>query len=1252
MSSRLPKSTKDYKGYQRIKDETVKEDSKNALLKYSIENNIRQSLKKESQKNEPENEKEIEKKKNRKYVARDFKEAEYGWKDIETVGSVTPSDYTITHVNQNHDLLRIEETKIAPHMNMSSNEWLKIYGVERMELTLKDLLSKGVVTKPISDKSGKAVQHITFDASIVNEFEYKLNISLEMFSKRIKWLMQSSRRAFGLVQGERVAILIDSSNSNMGFGRAIDIQDSLINLINEQLSKKKQFYFLSFGSDIYELWDESLKDVHHRTLEEAKVFITELKPSGGCNLLKALKKTLSILKLDTLVLVVGSVPDQNMDLLCEYVYQATMNKDLILHCVSYEINNHILNSSLKKLSEETNGRYHCFSNSQEELIYNSTDINILLKEIKKVQDVLNRIKEMKNGMLGSAIIQIENEISLEIEKYPQNKFLPRPRGHDLPLNIEQSDSSGQISKDWIDQHGLKAKKLNLYQVLAPNAYSFMEDYVPILNKTVQSQVYEKAMVQFVWHDGTNKNVHVDLAILYDFQKRLKDAVKLYEKRIDWLSSGSRKIFGAIAEDTVVILVDLSLVNQSYLIHIQHSLRLLMEQQIIYKKYFNIIGFGRTVKKWKPTVVRPSAALLQDAWKWVLELECEGTHNVLGAFKAALENEEESKHKIDIEGLYLFTSGIPDQPIETICSYLEESACGKKLRCHTILFNVDDYDGNGPIPGRWANITKTAESLRLLAHSVTGGRFHWFRETGIIESDDIKQIQQEIDKAIDFSKKASQLVDKIKRKDVKEIKDDSESEDEDKEVKKPKQILPPKQTSLSLQRIQLREKELEENKDKIIEMNKQKALPWRPNSAKADFVPLKKSSSSSLSSMNKTNTPKQEPFYIDSQTNSKGTVFKQYENSKSVRKAIPIVAISDKEENMTTKNWLKRYCLAKLKLDLHKLVSGPECKHDTVTIGSVKKDVSARYCSIFPSINVNGTVRHLQLKQGELKEYQEQCEKVLKRYIKRLQWLLSGSRRLFGTFVHDKICILIDTSGSMNNYMEELKKELACLVWEQLFKYKISFNFIQFSDRCLKWRERIVEPSEENCHKSIAWLASLTAHGNTCTLDALREAFEDDDIDSIYLITDGKPDSSTTLVLDEVRKMNSHRHLSVNVVSFNCDEKSANDFLSQLASENYGRYHRSNKSDSDIHLFAHKILTQGVQDNYLSHIPDFEGDDLRRLANEISKAKQFLRQAITFSRMYDKHNNLEHDITIENIHINKTDDSHTRHKNCVPVDFLL
>ena len=78
----------------------------------------------------------------------------------------------------------------------------------------------------------------------------------------------------------------------------------------------------------------------------------------------------------------------------------------------------------------------------------------------------------------------------EIEKFPQAKFLPRPRGHDLPLKIEKSVAPIKTSTAWLKIHGLKARKLNLYQILAPNAYAPVEDFIPILQKTVQSTVHE------------------------------------------------------------------------------------------------------------------------------------------------------------------------------------------------------------------------------------------------------------------------------------------------------------------------------------------------------------------------------------------------------------------------------------------------------------------------------------------------------------------------------------------------------------------------------------------------------------------------------------------------------------------------------------------------------------------------------------------------------------------------------------------
>lgn len=46
----------------------------------------------------------------------------------------------------------------------------------------------------------------------------------------------------------------------------------------------------------------------------------------------------------------------------------------------------------------------------QEQIYTGTDISLLLKEIHSAQDVINKIKEMRQGMMGSALISIMNEV--------------------------------------------------------------------------------------------------------------------------------------------------------------------------------------------------------------------------------------------------------------------------------------------------------------------------------------------------------------------------------------------------------------------------------------------------------------------------------------------------------------------------------------------------------------------------------------------------------------------------------------------------------------------------------------------------------------------------------------------------------------------------------------------------------------------------------------------------------------------------
>jgi hypothetical protein len=106
---------------------------------------------------------------------------------------------------------------------------------------------------------------------------------------------------------------------------------------------------------------------------------------------------------------------------------------------------------------------------------------------------------------------------------------------------------------------------------------------------------------------------------------------------------------------------------------------------------------------------------------------------------------------------------------------------------------------------------------------------------------------------------------------------------------------------------LREKESEEMRDKIIEQNKPKSLPWRPNSSKTEILPLSNRCSehsrlANNKSPSKKPAAKLETFYLDKDDNSKGMAFRQTGKSpsKALRKTIPTISITEKEENVTSK----------------------------------------------------------------------------------------------------------------------------------------------------------------------------------------------------------------------------------------------------------------------------------------------------------------------------------------------------------------
>ncbi|XP_058851876.1 von Willebrand factor A domain-containing protein 3A isoform X1 [Acipenser ruthenus] len=1128
------------------------------------------------------------------------------WQD-ETVLNLEPdTGLLVTHVNQTQDLLRIQGQNASASDSQTSEEWLGNHSLDSMKLSITHLLSQGRVVMAKGDCMRKEME---FSADTVNAFESRLYEILELYHRRIRWLMEGSRKMFGLVKGTRVGLAIDASDANFEAGRSDGFQRSLLYLLDEQLCYKKQLYLMSIGTDDSPLW-RTLRDVNIRTLHEARQWVQQLRPSGGCNVLQAMKKMLAVKELNSLVIILGSCPDQTSDVLFDYIAQCMIGRNLPVHTVAYDCSNPMTHTALKKLAKASGGRFHCYSSDSQDLTYSSCDVHLLWRESQRAVDLLNKIKGMRQGMMGDALISIMQEISTEVAKLPPTRFLPRPPNHDRPLCIEMPNFLPKTSGEWIKSNGLKAKRLSLYQVLAPNAFSLVEEFVPILRKTVCSTLHEKAMMQFEWHDGTVKNIHVDPPLLYNYQKQLGQTVKMYERRVEWLTSGSRQIWGTVCEQRVIILVDVSETNSMYIIHIQHSLRLLLEQQMTNKECFNIIAYGSEMKPWNTEMVPPTPENLQDAWKWVQSLQCEGSRNLMGALKHALEVDLLDE-QIGCQGIYLFTSGVPDQDGALVSSYVAERCGGCDLRLHVCLFSLDKFDLQGSIPARFATASDTANLLRDLALSGMG-RFHWFKETGIIESDDINIIMAEMEKAVNYSQKCAMLVKSLKqRSDNKQPDDDPESEESQRaqikrEKRNPLKLSAPKPTALTLARMQAREDSLEDSPPS-------RALTWRPSSVKASIPPAQPMKSWSPSENEVKQKKKievsQSVFYTE-EGNSVGLVFKKYPKAKSVRKSIPFAALPKEEAISSTKQWLKKFSIKRLKLDLHRLLSGPDCTHQKKLVPAMQKKVSAKYCTIFPSVEVNGVVKHLQFQPPELEEYIDQTERVLRRYIQRMQWLLSGSRRLFGTVLEKSVCILLDTSGSMDPYLSEVKKEMTSLIWEQLHKNGVSFNLLSFSDSVQVWKDRLMDATEEACHEAVQWVSMVKAHGSTCTLEALQAAFQFEDAQGFYLLTDGKPDTSCNFVLKETEKLMQGKQIAVHAISFNCSDSTANEFLKKLASQTGGRYHRCH-GELDGHLVAHRMLTEGFTDEDDPVLPAFEGDDLRRLALEIGKARRFLTQARTF-----------------------------------------
>ena len=160
---------------------------------------------------------------------------------------------------------------------------------------------------------------------------------------------------------------------------------------------------------------------------------------------------------------------------------------------------------------------------------------------------------------------------------------------------------------------------------------------------------------------------------------------------------------------------------------------------------------------------------------------------------------------------------------------------------------------------------------------------------------------------------------------------------------------------------------------------------------------------------------------------------------------------------------------------------------------------------------------------------------------------TGKPKFFGVrIISHHVLFIIDVSGSMAENVqgdpvgkgESSKIDIAK---EQLVKCigglepTAFFNILTFSGSVQRWFEgRLAAASQKNIDDARAFVGKQLPLGGTNTYDAIREAFKDPDVDTIFILSDGEPTgpgiSDVTVMRDHVKMWNENRHIQINTIA--------------------------------------------------------------------------------------------------------------------------
>ncbi|KAK1167593.1 hypothetical protein AOXY_G10303 [Acipenser oxyrinchus oxyrinchus] len=655
-------------------------------------------------------------------------------------------------------------------------------------------------------------------------------------------------------------------------------------------------------------------------------------------------------------------------------------------------------------------------------------------------DIWNINASEDKGKLGQQAFDLGNQ-----------ETVPRPGGRNKDASFELDACTLISSPKWLRLHGLKEARLHLSQILSQIGFQHREEYVSSLRKPVSSQYAEGLFSQFT-KNGKMYNLTASREQLSQFVASLTRRMKLYKQRLDWLTSGSRQMFGVIQEHSVALVLDFGSVSEAQFDLSCDVLCAVLREQVAHIATFHLIRAAAEMEMYPEKAVHSTRATIDSAMGWIRNLE----HKPCSSQSSTVEAVLKAMSDKTVEAVYLFAAGDFKEAMVALLTVFP-SVCP----IHTVSFNAK-HEG-------------TIKLLKDLAH----------RTAGSASSTTVKCISGMCSVSIAACSSCSSCSSPTGAG----VRED----------------------------VFLIWREMEEARNTLAHVQ---ALVLE--------VP--------------------QPI-----GGHEAMISKHPDMPKS-------------EDCMSSRDWLRKYGLTAQKLLFYDALGDCAFPHsdgvvdvkskpadESLHTDAEKRDklVNAKYCDRFAHTKWrDGSVVHMYITAEKCKWYEGRMKTALDHLQKRLDWLQTGSRELFGTVLEDQVYILIDTSESMKDKLPTVKDKIFQLMQEQL-RHKSKVNFVKFDSRAVAWRDRLAEVNEHNLENAWLWVKGFKVGGSTDTLGALRLALADSGTHAVYLLSDGRPDQPPKTILAQ---MHLHPPVPIHSISFHCADLEASRFLHELSKETGGRFH--------------------------------------------------------------------------------------------------